>query len=257
MRRGYLNLFFLAMATLFMACGGGSEEGNSSVDNTPNGGDEPKNEEVKPAEPTEPNAVCLWPSAISIREEADPKAKYITSVSLGEKIFYMGDDQTVGKHTFSKVKLTDGQEGWARKDFFGIDAKAVAVSSEATIYKRPDLLSKTDKTFDPMDVVAVLSTKDDWLEVKGKRGSWFTEGWIKKSNITEDEMDLVVAVYYTKASMKEGNKKREALQEIVDNSDFASSSFINTINDELSEEPAPEEDEGEMPDSTSVDDGEE
>ncbi|MGB0521965.1 MAG: SH3 domain-containing protein [Flammeovirgaceae bacterium] len=253
MRRGYLNLFFLAFVVVLTACGGGNKEGDTTTTIDANGGDE--TEKVEEAEPTEVNAVCLWPSAISIHEAADPSSKYLTSVSLGEQITYLGEDKEIEDKNkkmrmYSKVRLADGTEGWTRKDFYGIDAKVAAVTGETTVYKRPDLLSKSNKTLNKMDVIAILSAKDDWLEIKGKIGGWFTEGWIKKNNITEDELDVVVAAFYSKAKMLKDEKQRKALQEILDNSDFSGSSFITDITEELSAEPIPEEDDMDEDDSS-------
>ena len=245
MKKRFLNYMGMGMIAFSMIACGGQENNNGEV---ANGGEKPPMEEAEkePEEPTEPNAVCLWPEAISIREEASSKAKFITSMYLGEKIFYLGDDKTVeeGKRerTYCRVRLQDGKEGWTRKDFVA-EGKAVAILEDATIYKRPDLLTKTSNKFEPMDVVAILEEKEGFFRVKGKKGTWFKEGWIKMDNVTDEQVDVVFAVFYSKAQIMSDEKKEKELKSLVDNSDLAGSVFMSTLQEKMieMEEPMPEE----------------
>ena len=241
MRTLLLNTF-AGMFALLLLIGCGGQSGDETTTTGEDSTTTEKPEEVA-EEPKEPNAVCLWPEAISIREKADPKSKYLTAMYLGEKVFYLGDDQEVEKRTYCKVKLQDGTEGYTRKDFLAVGFP-VAVLEDATIYKRPDLLAKTDNKFARMSVIGVISEKEGWLEVKGKNGSWFSEGWIKKDNVTNQEVDVVVAAYYTKAKMiKDEDKKKAEMQALTENDDLAGSIFMNEIREKMSEvEEAPEPD---------------
>ena len=80
-----------------------------------------------------------------------------------------------------------------------------------------------------MDIIAVLKTQDDWMHVKGKRtkGEYVEEGWIKSGNLSEASVDIAVAKF-AGVAMAAGSmtEKIKELEEITENNDFSSSSFI-------------------------------
>lgn len=219
--------------TAFLFSCGSKTENNSEM--TEEATEAPMDVVEEPAQ----EAVCIWNDNISIRETADPKGKWVTSISIGEKVELTGDAQTVtisGKdREYLKIKLQDGKEGWMRTDFLSVGGTIAAIkSASVSIYKRPDILTKTDKEFFTMDIVAIVKEKGDWLQVKGKRtgGSWFEEGWIKKTNSTTEEINVAVAVFYNKAlRIKDTNKQKSELQSIVNNADFSTAIFIGYISE--------------------------
>lgn len=181
----------------------------------------------------EKGAICLL-DKLSIRETAEPKGKWITSMSLGEQVKLTGEEQTneATKKLYVKVQLTDGKEGWTPARFLAIDGKVGVMQEAASVYKRPDLLTKTEKKYSVMDIIAVTENQGDWVKVKGKRaeGQYIEEGWIKSANISNNAVDIAAAKFASMAMAKPTMTERiAALQELLKNSDLSSSSFISVI----------------------------
>lgn len=205
-------------------------------------------EEDKPAqEPvafTEVDAVCIW-DKVSVREEPKATAKWKTSISVGEKLVFLGAEaiDSVDKNRkYYNVKLADGTEGWSVADFIVPEATVGVFLAENFIYKRPDLLTKTENRFSIMDIVAIKSVQDDWVEVTGKRseGKWIESGWVKEGNISKESLDVAVAKFGKIAFDKSDIATQvEGLKEILDNSDFARSAFIPMIQERYNELSAP------------------
>ena len=110
-----------------------------------------------------------------------------------------------------------------------LDATPQVIKSNTKLYKRPDILTAGTKEFDRMQFVAVIEMQEGWMKVKAKKigSGWFSEGWVKSSNLTSSELDVAVAILAERAmSNAEKNKKIDGLNEIIENSDFSSSQFI-------------------------------
>lgn len=227
----------VALSTVLYSCE--PEKKSSDTKTTENTSREEKKEPVAEEATKGGDAICVI-DKLSVRETPGAKTKWITSLSLGEKVYYTGESvmDSASKKEYYKVKLIDGKEGWSRATFLVVDGKVGAVVQEANVYKRPDLLTKTDKKYSPMDIIAVMSTQDDWVQVKGKRaeGKYVEEAWIKANNITENSIDIATAKYASLALTKETMTDRiTALQEIVDNADFSSSSFMGLLKEKIKE----------------------
>lgn len=182
-------------------------------------------------------AICLL-DRLSIRDMPTKKGKWLASMSLGEKVTFTGEKalDTVSKKEFYKVKLVDGKEGWTRADFIVVNGKVGVLLEDATVYKRPDLLTKTDKKYSPMDIIAIVTTQGDWIQVKGKRaeGKYIEENWIKSSNISSSPVDIATAKFATSAMSKETMTERiKALKEIISNSDLSSSGFTPILKEKI------------------------
>lgn len=181
---------------------------------------------------TKGDAVCIWDN-IPLREDPGKEGKWITSVSLGERCKYLNSDkeETNGgkKIKYLKVSLQDGKEGWVQSDFIVLDGTPGVITRDAVIYSRPDLLTKTDKSFSRMDIVGVMEIQDDFVQISGKRknGKWIETGWIKPANISYSDVDIAVAKYATKAmAITDAGKREAAIKEIVENNDLQESAFI-------------------------------
>lgn len=185
------------------------------------------------------DAVSIW-DGISVREEPNSDGKWVSSISLGEKVLMTGKtavDSSEDNREYVEIKLGDDKQGWVVSDFVE-EGTAVTAVREAQIFKRPDLLTKTDISFNAMDVLVLMETKDEWVEVKGKSQGekWFWSGWVKRTDLSDNEVDIAVAVYAQKAMEIEDEEKRiEAIQEILENESFTSSQFMVDLKNELNE----------------------
>lgn len=202
-----------------------------------------KDEEVTEAKETSPApvtenevptmpAVCIW-KEVGVKETAEEKGKYKTTIYLGEQISALTDttSEMSGKRRvkFRKIRLTDGTEGWVREDFIAVNSTPAACMKETTIYRRPDFMTPSGKNFKMMDVVAVKSRSgEEWSEVIGKRAgdTWFSSGWVKTENLALSAVDVAFAVFYLKAQdIPDPAKREEEIQKILQNPDFSTSIF--------------------------------
>ncbi len=227
-----LNLIFcIGMFCLTAACSSKVDQGTEASD--------AKSQPETPVEQAKQEipAVCIW-KEIGVRETPQEKGKYITSIYLGEKVTAMGDtaSEVVGtrKYLYERIRLIDGKEGWVRSDFVAVDAVPAAMLKEATIYKRPDIMTSSGKSFNQMDFVAVRngSSSGEWSEVIGKRmgDTWFTSGWVRSENLTTQPTDVAFSVFYVKAmELDDEDKRDEAIQQLLRNTDLSSSSFYTAV----------------------------
>lgn len=200
----------------------------------------------------EDKAVCVWDN-VSLKDSPGETGKWLCGISIGETLEYLGkkEENETGKKKVSyiKVKLKDGKEGWVQNDFAIINSKAAAIVENAEVYSRPNLLNKTGNFFSMLDIVAVKSEKDGFVEVVGKRrdGKWIETGWIKSKSVTYADVDIAVAKFASKALIiSDLDKRNQAISEILNNPDFSASVFIATL-------PQPEAEDYEVvADTTSV-----
>lgn len=239
----------ILLSFLFVAC----SSSTGKFEEVPEGAEEAEDVVME-----EKPAVCVW-DKISVREEPNSKAKWVTSISLGESITFLGAsaiDSTDKNREYIKVQLADGTEGWSLSDFIVIDSEVAVFLDESSVYKRPDLLTKTEDVFKKFGIVAIANSEGDWLEVVGERadGKWIQKGWVKGANLSKDAIDVAVAKFAGQALDKESDEeKTEALKEILENSDLLNSQFIDDINRILNEMSSAEEmDSMEEPDSVTV-----
>jgi lipoprotein LenA len=244
----FLLLFIFAF--FISACGEGTDNDEDTDDSLDTDKELVDGEDVEGISKGAP-VICLW-SAVSIRKTPEAKkGSYLTTIHLGEKASYLGETVTdsTGKgkaRDYIKVKLTDGTTGWIEGRFMAIDAEPYALKGNSKLYKRPDILSAGKNEFEKMQYVVVLEEQGDWAKVKGikKSAGWYREGWVKKEHLTGDEIDVTVAVLMARALGKgDKDKKLEALNEILENSDLSSSIFSSDIRDLVDElnEPVAEE----------------
>ena len=217
-----LVIFF----ALFFSCSSNSENSSDTPEEEPLATETTPVEE--PLEIEKSPAVCIW-DKVSVREAPSKKGKWITSLSIGESLTYLGIDSVVGKNTYVKVLLNDGNEGWAREDFIVNNAKPAVVLGDIDLYSRPDLLTKTGKKFSMMDIVSSIEKQDDWMQIKGKRtnGKWIENGWVKAQHISFESVDIATAKFAKQAlEIEDPHKKVEAIDEIINNPSLSKSQFI-------------------------------
>jgi hypothetical protein len=180
-------------------------------------------------------AVCIW-DIVSLRELPSESSKWITALSLGERVFSLQEtaiDSSVAKPVeFIKIKLLDDKVGWVRSDFVILDAKPAVFIADANYYSRPDLMTKSNNAYSRFDIVAAKEEQNGWVEIKGKRsnGTWVEAGYVRPDNLSYEDVDLAVAKFTTASlATKNEEKKIEALREIASNSDFSGSLFLPFI----------------------------
>ena len=222
-------LNFLLAGTILFACNAPSRESKETA--------EKETTQMAP-EPIEKSAICVW-DQVSVRETPSAKGKWVTAISIGESLMKLGEtavDSLDGNRSYIRVRLADGTEGWSVSELIIEDGKVAVFMADKDIYQRPDLLTKVDKKFSQMDIVAVKSEQDDWFEVIGKRaeGKWIESAWVKKGDISQSSIDVAVAKFASKAlAMDSEEDMASSLQEIIDNSDLNSSAFIPILREKL------------------------
>ena len=215
--------YLLLLSTVMFSCS--PSENKSVVEDSSTPESEAENEVSNQV-----TAICIW-DKVSVRKEPGAKTTYLTALSIGESLTYLGIDSVIDKKTYSKVLLNDGEEGWSRKDFLVPNAKSAVMISDVSLYSRPDLLTKTDKLFSAMDIVASIEVNGDWMNVKGKRaeGQWLDEGWVKTENVSFDPVDIATAKFAVKALELQGADQVEALRELISNQDLTNSKFMSSL----------------------------
>jgi hypothetical protein len=203
-----------ALLALLVSCGGGGE---------------------KPFTESKNAAVCVWDN-VSLKGTPEEAGKWLSAISVGETVLYLKETATdeTGKKpvNYIKVRLKDSKEGWVQSDFVILESRPAAIIDQTPIYSRPDLLNKTDKFFGQMDIVAVKSESNGFIEVAGKRteGKWIETAWIKDQAVTYADVDIAVAKFAKKAlEIKDEPNKIKALNEITDNPDLKESIFISRL----------------------------
>jgi hypothetical protein len=187
--------------------------------------------------------ICIW-KEVSIKDMPSEKGKYLSTIYLGERFEVLEDTASElvkdRRYKYSKVKLTDGTEGWTLSQFVALNGIPAAFLKETTTYKRPDLMTATKKNFHTIDFVALINQTDDgWAEVIGKRvgDSWFTSGWVRNENLSYKKEDVRVSVLYTKAmEIKDLSSRTTELQTILTNSELQTSSLLAFISESLGDQ---------------------
>lgn len=223
------SLGVLGLLCLFAACGGkgeGTQQAQASMADSL----------AMEAEAMTPIAICLW-EKVGLRDSPGTGGKYLATIYFGEKVELVGASREVDDKTYLKMRLSDGEEGWANAYLFAEEAELAVAAEEVELYRRPDVMTAMGEKIPRGEIVAVKQGDNpQWVEVVSQRRK--LEGWIQKGiNISTEEVDLTVAVLLEKALQEEDPAKRtEALEAIADNSAYQSSIFIDLVAKNLSEE---------------------
>lgn len=177
-------------------------------------------------------AVCIW-DGLYFRDAPSRKAEFLSTLNLGESLVFLGREQvdTLSDNLeYLNIRLSDGTSGWASKSGIVTGATPAVVKEETPLYKRPDLLTISDRRLKAMDVVAVDDKSDDWIKVTGERGRY--EGWIKNVKVSLNKEDIALAVLSSRA-FKTGEDKplHEVVDEILENNPYPNSIFVATLRD--------------------------
>lgn len=138
-------------------------------------------------------AVCIR-NGVPIREKPNIEGKWVSSMNLGETALYLGEtvvDSANKAREYYKLELSDGTVQWARSYGIILNAKPAAVVVETPVYKRPELVTKTDKSFKQVEFLVIINEKGEWVEVVGADKK--KKGWIKKEVLSTDLEDVAIA----------------------------------------------------------------
>lgn len=217
--------YLLLLAIVFTSCKG--KEGQD-------GGQSNETSQVTVVEKSD--AVCI--AAVSIRK--DPfrtKDNYITALSIGEKIIYLGKTEydSVKGTDYHMIELSDGKTGWAQNWGILIDAKPAAIIGKTPIYKRPDLVTKSNENLAVMDFVAIVGEKGEWVEVVSADRK--KKGWIPSKRVITTMEDVATATLALKSLYdKNGNFLIDNVQAFLDELPYEGTQFRGYLQDMLDEQ---------------------
>ena len=236
MKKIQVLLFSFVLSFFLIGCG----DGNSS-ENKPNG--DTTTSQGSGSEDSGNNgsaniAISTW-DGHSLRAESTTKGKWLASVSFGEEMTLLGESAKDGKRDYEKVRLLDGKTGWVRADLISKSAKMAAVKSDAQIYKRPSISNITDDMLGSGELIVITQKKEEFSEFVSRNGAnnKRKKGWVLGSAaITTDEINIAVAVMLGKAKEEKNPiKRKQKLEQIINNSSFSGSDFIADVQAQIAE----------------------
>jgi ribosome biogenesis protein Tsr3 len=186
-------------------------------------------ETASPAKEKVPG-VCIW-DGIAIRKEPSRNSSMLSTLSLGESFLYLNEeaiDSAYKNQKYMNIELSDGSVGWAAGFGLVMNAKTGVVKSKVPLYKRPDLLTISNKEFSPMDIIAITEETDNWAKVTGEKKRM--EGWIKMSYISYNKEDIAFALLAKRElDVKDEKPLPEKIQTILDNNPYPNSIFVEVL----------------------------
>jgi len=187
--------------------------------------------------------ICIWDKAVLRGVPSRKTGKFLSAIALGEKVTWLEEsriDSTDKDLEFLKIRLSDGKEGWTLAYVLVRNAVPAAIIQKTFVYRRPDLLTVTDKSLEPMDMVAITKIDGDWLEVVGNQRK--RSGWIKNTGVSMREADVAVAILAIKAFREtDAEKKQLMLEAIMENPELSSSVFMAGLRATMNPLPSAEE----------------
>lgn len=195
------------------------------------------NNEVKETKPTaeKSDAVAVY-DKIPVRAEANKKAKYITGISYGETVTYLGTekiDSTDKNRKYYSVELSDGTNGWASAYGLVIKSSPACIVENSNIYSRPDVINKTSKELKVFDFVTITEKKGEWAYVVGEKKR--KKGWIKMTALSESKEEITTSILaYKEKIMINGNINFDKVSDFIKNAPYKGTKLINYLSAELS-----------------------
>ncbi len=210
--------FILVPALMLTACKGGLKDTTAT--------DESAEQRIQ--------AVCIS-TGTPLREEPKKEGKWISSMLLGENLTYLGEtviDSANPQHEYYRVELSDGKLAWVRSYGILLNATPAAIISQTSIYKRPDLVTKTARSFNIVEFVAIVNEKEEWVEVTGAEKR--KKGWIKRESVSTSKEDVAVATLAQKDLLdKEGVIVKENLSSFIENLPSGNSQLARYLQDQM------------------------
>jgi uncharacterized protein YgiM (DUF1202 family) len=184
-------------------------------------------------------AVCLWDQAGLRSQPGKGKdAKWITAINFGELVTMTGNSESPEgeDRTYIELELSDGKSGWSNGYLFATDALRAVAVQPVNLYKRPELATLTDDTYDRGEIFAISQKdRDGWYEVWGKEKD--QSGWVRSQDgLSTDEVDVTVAILVDRAMEEKTPEDQESmLNNVVNNSTFRQSPLLSIVDEKLAE----------------------
>lgn len=223
--RHYLSSIIIITSMLLFTCTGKKTTGESKKSAT---------EETTDSIP----AVSTYDYSVNglpVLEDYNNSKSILTFVKVGESVIFLGKTatDTVSKKEYDKIELSDGKIGWSRADYIIKNAVPGAIINATPVYERPDILTKSArKSYDNIDVVAVVDEKDDWYNVVGRNN--LNSGWVMKDNISENKEDVAMAILARKEIFdSKGNIMDDKINDFINNAPYPGSKIVSILRDKL------------------------
>jgi hypothetical protein len=173
-------------------------------------------------------AICIV-GGVSVKENPTLDSKWFYTLKAGESITYLGieqSDNTTNPQKFLKVQLNDGRQGWVKSYSLLLNAAGAAIIKETGIYSQANPAYSTKQYFYPLEFVAILNEKGNWLEVVGNEK--IKKGWIPSTTITRNAPDIAVA-----SLDKNGLVVKEKISGFLTQPGVQESAFVEYLNSKL------------------------
>lgn len=200
------------------------------------GKEEDSAEEPVVIEELEPELIetyTIYNGGLGIRETASGESDKVFYSNLLEKVYWTGESQEVGRHTWLEVQNEDGSEiGWCWEMYLAPNGIPFIMTDRMIIYSTPDALDVTDQFIEKYQIGAIVGEEGIYYEIKWAVGNSGYHGFIKKENISFGEsaiQDIKILEIVRKAEEAESY---EMAKELLNNAlEFTSSSFYQEVRD--------------------------
>ncbi len=227
-------LIFPIVVALFFSCGSdNSKKETTNSDNV----DEPNSSNSDNKTDHANKAVLLWDGGI-IDKPNSKEGKWVSSYQFGNTLTLTGEteENTEEKKNYTEVTGPDGKSGWINDYLIVKNAYVGVVINDVVLYKNPDVMSVSNDKVKKGEIVSVSAEdKSGFREVYGREKK--VKGFVNLlENISDDQLDLKVAVLFKKALWKKTiEEKTKELQTILDDPANSSSKLLEVVKSKLEE----------------------
>lgn len=222
------------LASLFFACDSDKSKKETTQESNESGNTTSTNEEKLDYSN---KAVLLWDGGI-IDKANSKEGKWVSSYQFGNTLTLTGEteENTEEKKNYTEVTGPDGKTGWINDYLIVKNAFVGVVINEVVLYKNPDVMSVSNDKVKKGEIISVSAeNKNGFREVYGREKK--VKGFVNLiENISEDPLDLKVAVLFKKALWKKTvEEKTKELMSILDDPANSSSKVLEVVKSKLEE----------------------
>lgn len=226
-----INYFCLLVAIIFVSCNDSKPREESIMDESVETIDSTSAVNKELIEETKV-AISLWPKT-GLYDKPGKTGKWQRSVKFGSKLEVLELMQGDNGKEYARVKTIDGFEGWIKTYLIAQDAYYAVSTGTPALYNEADIISLADKKLDFGEFVVAKNEKvGDFIYVQTSEKK--KKGYLKKEKyLSTEDNDIVVAILRERALAMEGDKKTEAIQEILENEDYKESVFYQDLKNSM------------------------